>query len=262
MIPTDHYLRFERVDEVRETERGIEASLHGERLQVDLVTDDVVRIRISRGGSFDDRPTYAVCVDPMAGPVEHQVEHGDGVVRLRTSGLQLTLGLDPFRIDVHRPDGSPVVETAVDDEGRPWAYATLNDAFTVRRRCRQEDAVYGLGEKTGRHNRKGRDFTMWNLDVLSPERSAEFTAGARSRRPAIGQLQHGVRPVLRVDPALPPPRCPDLGRGLLVPRQRVPHALRLLPAGGVPDPRRGRAVRRVRVRRAAAPRCRSRRTRT
>ena len=177
MIPTDHYLRFERVDDVRETERGIEASLHGERLQVDLVTDDVVRIRISRGGSFDEQPTYAVCVDPMAVPVEHRVEYDEGVVRLRSSGLQLTLGLDPFRIDVHRPDGSSVVETAADDDGRSWAYATLNDAFTVRRRCRQEDAVYGLGEKTGRHNRKGRDFTMWNLDVLSPERSAEFTSG-------------------------------------------------------------------------------------
>ena len=113
----------------------------------------------------------------MARPVEHQVEHGDGVVRLDTSGLQLPSGSTRSWIDVHRPDGSPVVETAVDGEGRPWAYATLNDAFTVRRRCRQEDAVYGLGEKTGRHNRKGRDFTMWNLDVLSPERSAEFTAG-------------------------------------------------------------------------------------
>ena len=80
-------------------------------------------------------------------------------------------------MDVHRADGSPVVETAHDAEGRHWAYARLNDAFTVRRRCRTEDAIYGLGEKAGSHNRKGRDFTLWNTDVLDPHATAEFTAG-------------------------------------------------------------------------------------
>ena len=64
-----------------------------------------------------------------------------------------------------------------------WAYATLNDAFTLRRRCRQEDAIYGLGEKSGRHNRKGRDFTLWNTDVLDPYTTKEFTAGRPSGDP-------------------------------------------------------------------------------
>jgi alpha-glucosidase len=105
------------------------------------------------------------------------VERGDGVVRLRTAALVASLWLRPFRLDVHRPDGSPVVETARDDDGRWWAYATLNDAFTVRRRCRPEDPVYGLGEKAGRHNRRRRDFTLWNTDVLDPHATAEFTAG-------------------------------------------------------------------------------------
>ena len=63
--------------------------------------------------------------------------------------MTVTLGLDPFRLDVHRPDGSAVIETATDANGRCWAYATLNDAFTLRRRCRKEDAIFGLGEKTG-----------------------------------------------------------------------------------------------------------------
>ena len=62
-----------------------------------------------------------------------------------------------------------------------WAYATLNDAFTVRRRCRKEDAIFGLGEKSGRHNRKGRDFTLWNTDVLSPD-AAGGVHGRAGRR--------------------------------------------------------------------------------
>ncbi len=91
--------------------------------------------------------------------------------------MVVSLWLDPLRLDVHRTDGSAVVETAQDEEGRYWAYATLNDAFTLRRACRHEDAIFGLGEKTGHQNRKGRDFTLWNNDVLNPDSAREITAG-------------------------------------------------------------------------------------
>ena len=176
MIETGNYVRFERVTSVIEAERGLLAELHGEQLRIDFVRADLVRAKISRGGVFDESPTFAVSVDPSSEDVEVVFERGDDVVRLRTSALVVSLGLDPFRLDVHRSDGSPVVETAQDADGRYWAYATLNDAFTVRRRCRQEDAIYGLGEKTGHHNRKGRDFTLWNTDVLNPHATREFTA--------------------------------------------------------------------------------------
>ena len=176
MLQTDHFIRFERVDEVTETDRGLLAELHGEQLRVDVVADDIVRFKISRGGVFDESPTFAVCVDPLEHTVELKVDRDDDRVRVVTSTLVVSLWLDPFRLDVHRSDGSPVVETAADAEGRYWAYATLNDTWTLRRRCRQEDAVFGLGEKGGRHNRKGRDFTLWNTDVLSPSETAEFTA--------------------------------------------------------------------------------------
>ena len=89
----------------------------------------------------------------------------------------MTLWLDPFRVDVHRTDGSVVVESAPDSEGRYWTYATLNDAWTTRRRIGRDDAIYGLGEKGGHHNRRGRDFTMWNTDVLNEHATAEFRAG-------------------------------------------------------------------------------------
>src|SRR3954454_12336754 len=176
MIDTDRFVRFVLVDDVRETPHGLEASLHHERLRLELVRADVIRVAMSRGGRFEESPTYAVCVDPLAEPVPFEVERSDDRVRLVTEAMTVTLWLDPFRLDVHRADGSTVVETAADGEANYWTYATLNDAFTLRRRCRREDAFYGLGEKAGRLNKQGREFTMWNLDVLSPPESAEFTS--------------------------------------------------------------------------------------
>ncbi|NUO91313.1 MAG: DUF4968 domain-containing protein, partial [Dermatophilaceae bacterium] len=178
---TDHFIRFERVDSVERTERGLLARLHGEQLRVDAVRPDVVRLQLSRGGVFDEKPTYAVCVDPFGtdggAGVDWTAEESEGAWRLSTDALVVTLWLDPFRVDVHRADGSVVIESAPDEEGRYWTYATLNDAWTTRRRIGRDDAIYGLGEKGGRHNRRGRDFTMWNTDVLNEHATAEFRAG-------------------------------------------------------------------------------------
>jgi alpha-glucosidase len=177
MLDTDRFIRFERVTSVEQTAHGVLADVHTEQLRIDVLRDDVVRIKMSRGGVFDEAPTYAVCVDPLADRVDLRFEQDHDRIRLVTSSLVVSLWLDPFRVDVHRTDGSPVVETAADAEGRYWAYATLNDTFTMRRRCGGADGIYGLGEKGGRHNRKGRDFTLWNTDVLSPEATREFTEG-------------------------------------------------------------------------------------
>src|SRR4051812_6543214 len=121
MIETDRFLPFERAGEVEETAHGLLASVHGERVRIDFVRDDVVRFKISRGGTFDEEPTYALAVDPLAEPVEFERGRGEGTVTLRTANLVVTLGLDPFRLDVERPDGSRVVESSL-------TYATLNDA--------------------------------------------------------------------------------------------------------------------------------------
>ena len=169
---------FSRVDSVIEIPRGVLAELHSERLRVEVVRDDVVRVKLSRGGVFDERPTFAVCVDPLSEPVDCSVSLEAGVARVTTSALVVSLWLDPFRLDVHRADGSVVIESVA-------AYSTLNDAFEVRRRCRAEDAIYGLGEKTGRGNRRGRDFTLWNVDVLNPHETREFVEGRDGPRADI-----------------------------------------------------------------------------
>ena len=127
-----------------------------ERLRIDVLREDVVRIKISRGGVFDETPTMAVVND---GGADFEV---DGTT-LRTAALEV----DIETLDVRRADGTPVIESIE-------PYGTLNDAFWVRRKYRAEDAIYGLGEKTGRHNRRGRSFTLWNTDILNPHANAPF----------------------------------------------------------------------------------------
>ena len=176
MLPTDHFIRFEHVTSAEQTERGLLAAVHTERLRIDLVRDDVVRIKMSRGGVFDEAPTHAVCVDPLAEPADFRFERDDECVRSGRPTWWSRCGSTRSALTSTAPTG-PRRRGSSRPEGRYWTYATLNDSFTIRRRCGGADRIFGLGEKSGRHDRKGRDFTLWNNDVLSEVGSLEFTSG-------------------------------------------------------------------------------------
>ena len=157
-------------------DNGIELTLGWgkDRLRVEVLRTDILRLKISRSGSFNEQPTVAVMAGAAAtlgGSAEFTVHETADAVRVATPALTLTVGKSPFRLDVHRADGSPVFESVA-----ATAYATLNDEFLLTRRCQREDAFYGLGEKSGRFNRARSAYTLWNTDVLAPSAEGEARA--------------------------------------------------------------------------------------
>ncbi|RKT79446.1 alpha-glucosidase [Terracoccus luteus] len=194
-MQTDHFVRFESVTDVERTDTGLLARVHGERLRIDVCRADVVRVQLSRGGVFDEQPTFAVCVDPLqatrAGDVPFRVDTGTGTEsttggrqwRVVTDELEVRLGVAPFRVDVLRTDGSVVLQSVLGDDGRYETYRTLNDSWSTRRSRGRGDGVFGLGEKGGVFDRAGRDFTMWNTDVLNGPATEQFRAGLAADDP-------------------------------------------------------------------------------
>ncbi len=170
------FLPVQKAGSLARCDRGIYLALDdGEnRLRVEVLRADVLRLKISRGGRFDEQPSVAV-VDGAFAALDSRpdftVEETADAVRVVTSELTLTVSKSPFRLDAHRADGSAVLESA---DG--YAYATLNDEFLLARRRQREDAFYGLGEKSGRFNRAGNAYTLWNTDVLAPTVEGESRA--------------------------------------------------------------------------------------
>jgi alpha-glucosidase len=162
------------VTEARRLPHGGEFVLDGastERCQVAFLRDEVVRLRISRGGAFEEQPTHAVCADLAAAGVPCVWEEGKGFVRLASPQATVTVCFDPFNVSVHRADGSAVLAGA--PEGSDF-YRTVGEGFELVRGCGRDDAFYGLGQKTGRFDRRGRDLVLWNSDVLNPNVSGGY----------------------------------------------------------------------------------------
>lgn len=182
-MDTTYFTRLQKISGVTQTDGGLLARLDDELLRVDVIREDILRIKISRGGVFDEEPTFAVSTDLTASAPHFSFKHESNRVILRTPQISLIIQLHPFSLEAYRADGSTIFESARDQSGNPWAYATLNDEFVVFRQCRQEDAIYGLGEKTGHLNRKGEDYTLWNTDVLNPTAIAPFKAARAENDP-------------------------------------------------------------------------------
>lgn len=162
------------VVEARRLAHGGEFRLGGgsdELFRVEFLRDSVIKLGVSRDGAFEDRPTHAVSADLEGILVPCTWSEEQGLVRMATSGVEVLVRLDPFNVSVRRADGTIVMAEAPDGSD---FYRAADEGFAVTRGCGAADAFYGLGQKTGRFDRRGRDLILWNSDVLNPNVSGGY----------------------------------------------------------------------------------------
>jgi alpha-glucosidase len=149
------------------TERGILLNVGEERFRVDVIRADVLKLAISQGGRFDEQPTFAVSATPREA-AGFEIDESADSVTLRTSALRLVITKRAFGLSAYRTDGNVIFEDEQDEAGQSRGFLQLNDHFVVSRGMGLHDPVYGLGQKTGRSNRRGRKLVLWNTDILAP----------------------------------------------------------------------------------------------
>ena len=224
MTDTDTFQRFERVTAVGRPSAGCWRSCTASSCGSTSSATDVCGSR-SAGAecSTSPRPSRSASTRWPSAPSSRS-SGTTSVVRLRTSALVVSLWLDPFRLDVHRTDGSPVVETA---RGRRGSLLGLRHA---ERRVHGPAPVPPGGRvlRPRREDRppqpQGPRLHAVEHRRARPPRDRRVHRRPAAGRPALGPDEHGVRPLLRVDPVLLPPRPIRRSDGGVVRRQRLPRA--------------------------------------
>ncbi|MDF3128455.1 glycoside hydrolase family 31 protein [Kiritimatiellaeota bacterium B1221] len=158
----DFYIKLEEVVLMQKTRRGVLLHVDEEKVKLDFIFNDVLRIKVSQGGVFDASPTFAIPQDEF-GDVPFTLSRSDEKLQLCSDALRVEVELNPFSIQVLRTNGEAILDPV--DE---WSYRFLNNAWCVRRRKKEGDVFVGLGEKTGGLNHQGRSLTQWNTDILAP----------------------------------------------------------------------------------------------
>jgi alpha-glucosidase len=164
-INPKYHVGLGAVTTLERIERGLLLKVGEELFRAEVIRADVLRLKISRSAQFEEAPTFAAAF-PLPPGVPFQIMESTDAIELSTAQLKLVITRAPFGLSVYRADGSVVFEDALGSNGHSRGYVHLNDSFILTRRIARHDAIYGLGEKTGAFNRRGRNFILWNTDVL------------------------------------------------------------------------------------------------
>jgi alpha-glucosidase len=133
-------------------------------VSVRALSPEVVRVRFSPTTDFGRDHSYAVVGGDLA-PAGAVVSSEEAESVLRTPALHVTVRHDPLRIAFATAGGERLDE---DDPERGIAVAGTQ--VKAWKRLEEQDRVYGLGQKAGRLDKRGRGlggygYAMWNTDA-------------------------------------------------------------------------------------------------
>ncbi|HEY6048897.1 MAG TPA: TIM-barrel domain-containing protein [Sphingomicrobium sp.] len=141
---------------IRAIPGGIAATSGDVALSATALTDNIVRVRIARGGRWPEDASWAV---PAA------VRRQSVAVRPTADGFAtgaVAVHLDPRTLGLSLSDlqGKTIVADA------PAALRFDGAGFTLRKSLPIGEHIYGLGDKTGPLDRRGSTFVDWNTDAF------------------------------------------------------------------------------------------------
>jgi alpha-glucosidase len=134
-------------------------------VEVKVVSDEVIRVRLAPKGQFLDDFSYAV-PDSNQHVEVFRLEESDTAFFVRTQSVTCQIQKENFLISfldreevVLNEDDRPMHWEENPDFGGYYVYST--------KKARPDEAFYGLGDKPTHLNIRGKRFTNWNSDTYS-----------------------------------------------------------------------------------------------
>ncbi len=139
---------------------------------ITVLAPEIVRVRFSPTPDLGPDHSYAV-VNRDFGDPRATFEVGARSSTISTPALRITVGHDPFRVSFSDAKGRSLDQ---DDPERGIAF--VGPTVQVTKRLREDEHVYGFGEKTGRLDKRGWGlggvaYAMWNSDTYAYDGSTD-----------------------------------------------------------------------------------------
>lgn len=132
----------------------------GERLALEFLDSKNIKFWYAPTGEFKrNNESFAVVNEEFDPEFSINIEENASNFEIFTGDLRVMVHKKPFKIQIFDRYQRLVLG---DRDGE--AYVTEGTKTEARKVLREEEQFFGLGEKTGPLNRRGRSFTMWNSD--------------------------------------------------------------------------------------------------
>lgn len=132
----------------------------GSKLSLTICSNSVVKVWFDQGGAFiRNNESFAVVNEKLEVVEPVSINDEPACYEIFTSKLRIRVNKDPMQLQVF-DKWQKLVFGDFEEKGHV-ADSTGVKAYKI---LRSDENFFGLGEKTGPLNRRGRSYTMWNSD--------------------------------------------------------------------------------------------------
>ncbi|HYL11471.1 MAG TPA: glycoside hydrolase family 31 protein [Terriglobales bacterium] len=181
-VPDESWRPLGGVTKVEKLPNGVELRAGRAAVRVVAVTDAIVRVRVTRDGTFPADHSWAVLPEVVQSPLSVRISESPGAVEFTTGGGQVRVQKSPLQLVFLDTSGKVLLSDA-----RPMAFS--GDAFRVWKVMPEDAHYYGLGDKPGSVDHRGQAYSMWNTDAYGWQ---ESTDPLYKDIPFFLALRHGV----------------------------------------------------------------------
>ncbi len=145
------------------TKKGNEVTFNckdGSKLSLTINSSSVVKVWFDQSGKFSrQNPSFAVINDQLENTGDISVNEEPSAYEIFTSKLRIRVNKNPMQLQIF-------------DKWQKLIFSDYNDKGNVPngkgvksyKNLRSDEQFFGLGEKTGTLNRRGKNYKMWNSD--------------------------------------------------------------------------------------------------
>lgn len=137
---------------------------NGERFGLKLLSETMIKFHYPRGEKPADKnflqtSSYAVIDELPEKETELKVNETSSAIEFYTTRLRVRINKNPFRIQIFDKYQKLILE-----DYASGALVKNGDNLITYKTMRKDEGFFGLGEKSGSINRRGKSFIMWNSD--------------------------------------------------------------------------------------------------
>ena len=158
-----HLGKVQRVEKLAD---GVELTAGAARVRITSFRNGVIRVRLAPRGAFGKDFSWAIIETPEPSAV--QVEEANSELTMKAGDVTVLVNKDPLLVRFVDAKGNVVM---ADEPSRPMAWD--GQRTRVWKKLAKEASFYGLGDKAGPLDRRGRAFVLWNTDSFGYQESTD-----------------------------------------------------------------------------------------
>jgi alpha-glucosidase len=136
----------------------VEFVLTNANFNIYIIKDNIIQFRYTDKPKFSAAPSYAVIYNGKENVRFTMVDKGNYFL-LSTAEINVEISKSPCRISIYDKKNN-----LINEDDKSFGTSFENSEVRCYKKLFTDEKFFGLGEKTGRLNKTGIQYTMWNTD--------------------------------------------------------------------------------------------------